>query len=52
MAGILNQANWSYFVQKDLSHHFATEYTEFDSMIPALFAQKEPDQAADRVNRN
>lgn len=45
MAGILNQANWSYFVQKDLSHHFATEYNEFESMIPALFTNKEPDQA-------
>lgn len=45
MAGILNQANWSRFVQKDLSHWFSTEYDEFESMIPALFDQKEPDQA-------
>lgn len=45
MSGILNQANWSRFVQKDLSHWFSTEYSEFESMIPALFTQREPDQA-------
>lgn len=42
---ILNQANWSRFVQKDLSHWFSTEYSDFESMIPALFTQREPDQA-------
>lgn len=45
MAGLLNQANWSYFVQKDLSEWFGVEYGEFESMIPALFNMKEPDQA-------
>lgn len=45
MANPMNQGNWSYFVQKDLSHHFATEYEEFESMIPALFTPREPDQA-------
>ncbi len=44
-AGIMNQGNYSYFVQKDLSEHFAVEYGDFTSMIPALFTQKEPDQA-------
>lgn len=41
----MNQANFSYFVQKDLSEHFAVEYGEFESMIPALFTEKKPDQA-------
>ena len=41
----LNQANHSYFVQKDLSENFAVAYGEFQSMIPALFSRKKPDQA-------
>ena len=45
MGGIMNQANFSYFVQKDLSEHFAVEYGDFSSMIGALFSQKKPDQA-------
>ena len=45
MAGPMNQGNWSYFVQKDLSEHFAVEYGDFQSMIPALFQTKKPDQA-------
>lgn len=45
MAGTMNQANFSYFVQKDLSEHFAVEYGDFQSMIPALMSRKVPDQA-------
>ena len=45
MAGPMNQANFSYFVQKDLSEHFGAEYGDFSSMIPALFTRKTPDQA-------
>lgn len=45
MPGPMNQGNWSYFVQRDLSEHFANEYGEFESMIPALFTQKKPTQA-------
>jgi hypothetical protein len=41
----LTQANYSYVVQKDLSEVFATEYGEFQSMIPALFTTEEPNQA-------
>jgi hypothetical protein len=41
----MNQKNWSYFVQKDLSEHFATEFGEIVSMRPALFTTKKPDQA-------
>jgi hypothetical protein len=41
----LTQANYSYVVQKDLSEVFATEYGEFQSMIPALFTTETPDQA-------
>lgn len=42
---MLNQGNHSYFVQKDLSEHFGQEYGEFQSMIPALYTTKKPDQA-------
>lgn len=42
---MLNQGNHSYFVQKDLSEHFGQEYGEFNSMIPALYTTKKPDQA-------
>lgn len=42
---VMNQGNWSWFVQKDLSSHFAVPYGKFESMIPALFTTKEPDQA-------
>jgi len=45
MAGPMNQKNWSYFVQKDLSEHFGVEYGDFVTMIPALFSLKKPDQA-------
>ena len=45
MAGAMNQGNWTYFVQKDLSEHFAVEYGDWQSMIGALFTQKTPDQA-------
>lgn len=41
----MNQANYSYFVQKDLSSYFAAEYGDFQSMIPALFDVTTPDQA-------
>ena len=41
----MNQANWSYFVQKDLSEHFGVSYGEFESMLPALFDDRDPDQA-------
>ncbi len=43
--GLLNQGNWSFFVQKDLTEHFTTEYADFESMISALYTMKEPDQA-------
>jgi len=42
---IMTQGNWSFFVQKDLTEHFTTEYADFESMIPALYSMKEPDQA-------
>ncbi|MEK6650457.1 MAG: hypothetical protein AABY75_05735 [Bacteroidota bacterium] len=42
---VLNQGNYTYFVQKDLSDWFAVEYGDFSSMIGALFDQKTPDQA-------
>jgi len=45
MPNPMNQANFSYFVQKDLSEHFAQEYGDFTSMIPALADMKKPDQA-------
>jgi len=45
MAGPMNQGNWSYFVQKDLSNHFAVEYGEFQSMVPSYASIKKPDQA-------
>jgi len=45
MAGVMVQGNWSYFVQKDLSEHFAVSYGEFSSMIGALFTTVTPDQA-------
>ena len=45
MAGVINQGNWSYFVQKDLSMQFAVRYGKQTSMIPALFTAKTPDQA-------
>lgn len=45
MAGPANQANNSYFVQKDLSRHFGTRYGQLKSQIPALFSKREPDQA-------
>jgi len=45
MAAIINQGNWSYFVQKDLSMQFAVDYGEQTSMIPTLFTVKKPDQA-------
>lgn len=45
MAGPMNQGNWSYFVQKDLSNHFAVEYGDFQSMVPSLMSIKKPDQA-------
>ena len=45
MAGPMNQANFSYFVQKDLSEHFGAGWGDFESMIPALFTRKTPDQA-------
>lgn len=41
----MNQAQWSYFVQKDLSRHFAVQYGKFQSMIPTLFERRTPDQA-------
>ena len=45
MAGPMNQGNWSYFVQKDLSRHFGTRYGQFKSQIPALLTRRTPDQA-------
>lgn len=45
MAGPMNQGNWSYFVQKDLSRHFATRYGQFQSMIPSVLTKRTPDQA-------
>lgn len=41
----MNQAKWSYFVQKDLSEHFSTAYAEQPSNLGALFSFKTPDQA-------
>ncbi|MDI6774024.1 MAG: hypothetical protein QME60_01315 [Verrucomicrobiota bacterium] len=42
---MLNQGNYTFFVQKDLSDWFAVEYGDFSSMIGAFFDQKTPDQA-------
>lgn len=43
--GVMNQANWKYIVQKDLSEAFAVDYGDFQSMIGVLYDQKTPDQA-------
>ena len=45
MSAPMNQGANSYFVQKDLSHIFGTSYSEGESMLPALFDMREPDQA-------
>ena len=45
MAGPMNQGNWSYFVQKDLSRHFQVRYGKMKSMIGALLGKRTPDQA-------
>lgn len=45
MPAPMNQGANAYFVQKDLSHIFGTSYSEGESMLPALFDMREPDQA-------
>jgi hypothetical protein len=42
---VTNQGNNFRFVQKDLSEIFLSSYADFESMIPALYTIKTPDQA-------
>ena len=45
MASPMNQGNWSFFVQKDLSREFGTRYGQFQSMIPTVVGRRTSDQA-------